>query len=310
MSGSNEKPIEKLDEFTMGWEELEQAIDSLAESKVPSWNQMLDTMKNVPLWDNNVPKFDPSFNQRKPTISIINTSGENPRGAVIVCAGGAYRFKSVHEGKIVAERFQEAGFVSAVLDYRVMPYPPSISLLDAFRAIRLLRARAEEFNIIPDKIAILGFSAGGHLAGMAGTKFDYGNPKAEDPIEKVSSRPDAVIQCYGSITLASIWEKDRFMGTGNDIRKKIELSPDKNIRPDSPPFFLWQAADDNLVDARQMLHMAKELMDYHIPVEMHLFPKGGHGIGLADGSSEDTPRIPQVNQWVSLCINWLKEMGF
>jgi len=310
MSGLNHKPIEELDEFQMGWEELEKALDLLRESKTSSWNQMLDTMNNIPLWDNDVPEFNPSFHQQKPSISILTTTSKNPRGAVIVCAGGAYQFKSVHEGKIVAQRFQEAGLASAVLDYRVMPYLPTVSLLDALRAIRLLRARAEEFNIIPDKIAILGFSAGGHLAGMAGTKFDFGDPKAEDPIERVSSRPDAVIQCYGSITLASIWEKDRFMGTGNDIRKKIELSPDKNIRPDSPPFFLWQAADDNLVDARQMLHMARELMDYRIPVEMHLFPKGGHGIGLADGSSEDTPRIPQVNQWVSLCINWLKEMGF
>lgn len=311
MGGAGNKSGAASEEFAMDMEQLVEIIDALARQKNPEWNAMLDAMEKTPLWeDQDVPCFEESFGQRKPSLAVLPAAGGKPRGAVIVCAGGAYYFKSVHEGRIVAERFQKAGFGAAVLDYRVKPYPPEVSLLDAQRAIRLLRARAARWNILPDQIAILGFSAGGHLAGMAATKFGPGDPEASDPVERVASRPDAIIQGYGSLTLASFPGKDSIMDTGNDRQRKVELSPDKNLRPDAPPFFLWQCSDDPLVDARQMLHMAKELIDYGIPVEMHLFPQGNHGLGLADGSLPGIPVNLHVAQWADLCIHWLNHLGF
>lgn len=276
-----------------------------------NWYDELDTMEQIPLWDEGAPGFDPSIEgQRQPSLAILPAHEGAPRGAVIVCAGGAYLCKSEYEGKPVAQYLHSAGFGAAVLDYRVKPYKPTDILADAKRAVRLMRFRAGEFNIKADRIAILGFSAGGHLAGLTATLYDSGNCEATDPIELKSSRPDAAIQCYGSVSLASVPGLEWLLDTGNDIRKTVEYSPDKNIRHDSPPFFLWQTADDDIVNVKHILSMAKELSDRRIPYELHIFPHGPHGLGLADGNNTDIPSNTQAAQWAKLLIKWLENLGF
>jgi acetyl esterase/lipase len=275
------------------------------------WNDYLDANVTVPLWENETPNHDESMGQRRPSLLVSPAKGK-PRGMVIVCAGGAYLVKALYEGKKTFEKIRETGMGVALLDYRLKPYALDVTLSDAQRAIRLVRARATEWNVLPDKIAILGFSAGGHLAGMAATKYDEGDPGSPDPVECVSSRPDAAVQCYGSISVVAFPSKeDRLTDSGTEHKRKIAFSPEKNLREDSPPFFLWQTGQDEIIDPRQMLNMAKELTDRGIPYEMHLFPNGVHGVALADGDNpHGIPADTHTARWFELCVEWLEELGF
>lgn len=275
------------------------------------WNDYLDTNMTVPLWEEDTPYHNESLGQRKPSLLVAPPEGK-ARGMVIVCAGGGYLVKALYEGKNTFDKIRETGMGVALLDYRLKPYAPDVTLADAQRAIRLVRASAAEWNVLPDKIAILGFSAGGHLAGMAATSYDEGDHGSPDPVERVSSRPDAAVQCYGSISMAAFPSReDRLIDGGTDRKRKIAFSPDKNLREDSPPFFLWQTGEDEIIDPRQMLNMAKELTDQGIPYEMHLFPNGVHGVALADGDNpHGIPADPHTARWFGLCIEWLEGLGF
>lgn len=276
-----------------------------------NWYADLDRMEQTALWEDGAPGFDPGIaGQRQPSVAFLPVSGTTPRGVVIICAGGAYLCKSSYEGGHVARFIHAHGMAAAVLDYRVKPYLLRDSLADANRSIRLIRSRAAEWGILPDKIAILGFSAGGHLAGMAATLYDRGSPRADDPVERISSRPDAAIQCYGSISPASVPGLEVLLDTGYGAEELERFSPDRNLQPDSPPFFMWQTGDDDIVPASHILNMAGRLSDHRIPYEMHIFPYGPHGAGLADGSNTDMPPDTHVAQWAGLLVKWLETLGF
>lgn len=150
------------------------------------WAEMLSEDTQLPLWDGEVPGFEQAIGQRRPSITFSPRPAME-RGCVIVMAGGSYTSKAVHEGKVVAQKINEAGIHAAVLDYRVVPYSRDIILLDAKRAVRYLRYHAEEMSILPDKIGVLGFSAGGNLAFLSCAYADDGDPTAADPVERVSS---------------------------------------------------------------------------------------------------------------------------
>ena len=170
-------------------------LQSLLERKVwkeELWLKMLDTMTPDWLWPEGAPGFDESVGQRPPALYFLDSHSGPSRGIVIVAAGGAFMFKSDYEASHVAKYFHDAGFQAAILDYRVYPYTQEHWLADGQRAIRHVRSHAAKYNVDPDKIAMLGFSAGGMLTGMCGTLYDYGNPAAADPVERVSSRPDEI----------------------------------------------------------------------------------------------------------------------
>lgn len=165
----------------------------------------------IKLWnDGTPPGYNSEYGEDVPGMIPFILKGEKQRAAVIVCPGGGYCGKAPHEGKPVAKWLNTAGVSAFVLDYRVYPYQHPYPLMDAKRAIRYVRYHAAQWGIDPDRIGILGFSAGGHLASTAGTHFDDGNPDSDDPIEKVSSRPDAMILCYPVITFGS-WRHDGSM---------------------------------------------------------------------------------------------------
>ena len=157
-------------------------------------------MERISLWER-APLFEESFGQPAPSLTPYLLPGGGARGAVIVCPGGGYVVKADHEGAPIAERLNELGFHAFVLDYRVAPYRHPVPLLDVQRAIRLVRHRAQEFGVLPDKIAILGFSAGGHLVCTAATHYDAGDPAALDPIDRESCRPDLFVPCYAVASL-------------------------------------------------------------------------------------------------------------
>jgi len=290
------------------WQDMDP--QELHDLRIKQWADMFDEIiaegwEIVQLWPEGAPGFKEEYGQVQPRIAIMDPHEGEARGFIIFCAGGGFNIKSFNEAKPVAERFHALGFNTAVLDYRLNPYSRLDALADAKRAIRYIRANAAKYNTMPDKIAIGGFSAGGALTGFAATLFDYGDPNAEDELERVSSRPDAAIQCYGSRSSAAstMGQRKYDVAAQNEIAK---LSTDKNLRHDCPPFFLFQTAAD---DPRGVITMGKELADMGIPFEAHIFQGGTHGNGLFDGNC-DTEDVPHTAHWSELAGEWLKDLGF
>lgn len=147
------------------------------------------------IWNQSPPLFDPAYGQEETELHFYPANTKAPAGCVIICPGGGYTSRAFHEGEPYALMFNEAGIHAAVVDYRVAPYSHPAPLLDLQRAVRFVRYHAEAWNILPDKIAVCGSSAGGHLAMCAAEFFDRGKTEG-DEIDRISCRPDAAILCY------------------------------------------------------------------------------------------------------------------
>ena len=279
-----------------------------------TWIEMWEDLEKqgirpVELWEGGAPGYIPTERQAPPRIAVfpaIPSSGaEPPPGLIIICAGGGFNFKSRQEGKPVAEYFQKRGINAAILDYRCVPHTPMDACADGLRAVRWVRYHAEELNINPNKVALSGFSAGGILTALAATHFDYGNPEAEDPIERISSRPDAALLFYGAMARAAVMRS----GLSYDIeaqREAAKYDPLKCMRSDAPPFFIFQTHAD---DPRFAMNFGKELADRGIPFEVHTFHGGRHGQGLYDGSY-GMENVPHTAHWAELAVEWLEDQGF
>ena len=179
--------------------------------------------------------------------------------------------------------------------------------MDAQRAIRIVRSRAAEWGIDPRRIGILGFSAGGHLASTAATRFEAGHPGAADPIEREGSRPDFLILCYAVITLkgpfAHSTSREHLLGKSPDAGLVDSLSNETQVNADTPPTFLWHTNEDTTVPPENSILFYEALRKAKVPAELHVFTRGPHGIGLA-------PSDPAASAWPRLCAAWLEVMGF
>jgi len=177
--------------------------------------------------------------------------------------------------------------------------------MDAKRAVRFVRFHAARFGIDPKRIGILGFSAGGHLAVSALEHFDFGNDEG-DEIDRVSSRPDAGILCYAVISLLNhthIGSRVNLLGEEECVSLCAQLSGEYGARADMPPIFLWHTAADEAVPVQNSLNMAIALRQKNVPFELHVFPGGAHGLGLAQ-------KTPGADQWPALLTKWLRRIGF
>ena len=255
--------------------------------------------EKVFLWKDAAPYTDCSPDGFQPFLTCYPVPAG--KGAVIVMAGGAYLFKSDYEAFPVAEKLRDAGIGSFVLDYRVSPCHKLAPLSDANRAVRLVRSLGYE------KVAVLGFSAGGNLCCSAAVHWDGGNPESEDPIERFSSRPDGFIPCYAVSSMVSYTHGGTvkaLLGDDSDnLSDKRYFSAELNVTRDTPPAFLWHTVTDSLVPVESTLNLAKALSDCGIPYEMHIFPCGDHGLGLAQDN-------PTVAQWMPLLQKWLINGGY
>ncbi len=244
--------------------------------------------------------------QKQPVLFPFLLESAAPTGVVIVCPGGGYSYLAPHEGAPIAQMFNRAGIAGFVLHYRIAPHRYPSPLLDLQRAIRLVRFHAKDWKIKPDCIAVLGFSAGGHLAATATTHFDRGNAKAPDPIDRVSCRPDAGILCYPVVSFGPIGHHGsmvNLIGENPEESLKASLSNELQVTPETPPCFLWHTASDKGVSSENSLQFATALSRCKVPYALHVFPNGGHGLGLA-------PDEPQAKAWPELSVCWLKALGF
>jgi acetyl esterase/lipase len=273
--------------------------------------QMTDTF---PLWPNGAPGALGQKDQDIPTLTVYLPPPTNFSGAaMVICPGGSYAKLAPHEGDHYARWLNRQGIAGFVLKYRLGTngYHHPAMWQDATRAVRTVRARATEWNIDPDRIGIMGSSAGGHLASTLLTHFDRGDRKAADPIERASSRPDLGVLCYPVITLTEPFvhrlSRTNLLGP-NPSRKLIrELSNERHVTTHTPPCFLWSTADDKTVPVENSLAFASALQRAKVPLSLHLYPHGKHGLGLGTREGYDPARFLPWTRELEL---WLKDRDF
>jgi acetyl esterase/lipase len=242
------------------------------------------------------------------------TSSKNigKRPAVLVLPGGGYSFTSPREAEPIALQFNEAGFHAFVLNYSVAPAKHPQPLLDAARAMCIIRENAEEWGVYTDKIAVCGFSAGGHLAASLGVHWDKKYLENVDGIEIGQNKPDALILCYPVISSGKYGHRGCFetlLGENPDSALLYEMSLEHHVSENTPPAFIWHTFNDAAVLVENSLLFARALRDKNIPFELHIYPEGVHGLSLATvETSEGRPELvsPHVASWIELCKEWLK----
>jgi acetyl esterase/lipase len=263
--------------------------------------------REIPLWEDGAPGAFGSADADRPSITLYRGRGKSGT-AVIVAPGGSYGALAMdHEGRQVASFFNAMGLTAFVLKYRLGPkYHHPIQLGDAQRAIRLVRSRAPEFGLQPDRIGMMGFSAGGHLTATAGTHADAGNASAPDPIDRVSSRPDFLILGYPVISfdpaIAHANSRRNLLGETPDAWLIELLSNERHVSAQTPPTFLFHTTADTGVPPEHSVRFYLALVKAKVPAELHIFESGPHGVGLALGD-------PALGAWPALLTSWLRARG-
>lgn len=264
----------------------------------------------VPLWKNGAPGEPPTKPEDEPVLLLSQPREGAVPTAVIVIPGGAYAGLAMdHEGKQIAEWLNSMGITALVLKYRLSKtgHRHPVPMLDGQRAIRTARARAQEWGINPDRIGIIGFSAGGHLASTLGTHFDIGDPNASDPIDRVSSRPDFMVLCYPVISFTADYthrgSRDNLLGPEPDEALVKSLSNETQVTKGTPPAFLFHTTQDSGVLPDNSLAFYSALRKAGVSAEMHIYESGPHGVGLAK-------TIPGTGTWPDRCRDWMKSHGW
>ncbi|SNC68133.1 Acetyl esterase/lipase [Hymenobacter gelipurpurascens] len=246
----------------------------------------------------------------QPTLTVYRAAPDKANGtAVIICPGGGYARLAVdHEGYDVAKRFNEMGITAFVLKYR-LPNAQSQTdksiapLLDAQQAIRLVRQRAKEFGINQARVGLMGFSAGGHLASTAGTHFAR---PVGDTKDQTSVRPDFLMLLYPVISfsdsLMHAGSRNNLIGEKPTVEQTRQYSNELQVSGQTPPTFLVHAQDDATVPVQNSLVFYEACLKHKVPVEMHLYPKGGHGFGMNNATTKDN--------WTDRLQNWLDAAGW
>lgn len=262
------------------------------------------------LWPKGAPLAKGDADNDKPTVTVYPAERQKAAGAgIIICPGGGYGHLALsHEGRDIAEWMNELGVTAFVLKYRHrnMGYGHPAPLLDAQRAVRFARANARRYRLDGDKIGIIGFSAGGHLASTVGTHFDDGRRDAADSVDRVSSRPDFMILVYPVIALASEYahggSKRNLLGDKPNPKLVASLSNETQVTEKTPPTFLMHTGGDSAVPPENSVLFYLALRKANVPAELHIYEKGGHGFGLA-------PNDRVLSTWPGRCEDWLRGRG-
>ncbi len=281
-------------------------------SRPPSFLPSMD-VATVPLWEGGAPGALGNADEDVPTLTIFQPSyGVGNGTAVIIAPGGAYRGLAMnHEGRQVADWFAARKVTAFVLKYRLgQKYLYPVPLQDAQRAVRLVRSLQGKFKLAPDRIGMVGFSAGGHLTAMTGTSFDNGRPDAADPVEKYSSRPDFLVLGYPWINAMQpakpkmIDSYPTLMKIPKEKQAAFEelYTPTRLVTAQTPPAFIFSTSDDGVVPVEASVEFYSALKKAGVSAELHIFRHGPHGVGLGGGDAV-------LDQWPVLLSEWLRDQG-
>jgi acetyl esterase/lipase len=278
----------------------------------------------IPLWEGDPPNYTETGeitvwdtsdivrirNVQKPDLAVFLPSKKNATGeAVVICPGGGYvRLAYDWEGSDIARWMCSRGIAAFVLKYRLPLSKSNIvryksPLMDAQRALRMVRSHAAEWNLDPGKIGIMGFSAGGHLASSLSTHFDGGDPSSPDPVEQVSCRPDFSVLVYPVITFTGGFmhrgSRDVLLGENADPELVEYYSSELQVDPETPPAILIHSGDDRTVPVENSIAYYEALKAHGITAEMHIYPYGGHGYSLAIGQG-------YLSTWPDRVLDWIR----
>ena len=271
-------------------------------------------MNEIKLWEN-----IPGTLNTTPRLEYYPAENKKTTATVLICPGGGYGHLAPHEGTGYAQFLNSIGMDAFALYYRLSPDRFPMQLLDARRALRVIRNKAEEFNIDPNRIAIMGSSAGGHLAALASTYTSPIDFENVDSTDKLNPMPNLTILCYPVIHHPAP-DNITHEGTYNNLLgDKVEalckeVSPELLVSDLTPPAFIWHTSNDSGVNVINSYMYASALRNHGIEHEMHIFPDGVHGLGLADklpGVEKSTGSAginKHVSQWSKLLKNYLEEI--
>ncbi len=277
----------------------------------PGTNNDFLGIQTVRLWPGDAPEAKGKACEDIPTLTIMGPRhGAENGSAVIILPGGSYRTLAADlEGREIADWFTARGFRAFILSYRLTSngYVLPVPLLDARRAVQTVRGRAADYHIDPNRIVVIGFSAGGHLAALAGTQFVPGTPEAQDPIARASSRPDYLVLGYPWIGAISLDTSHLNYCKLYNLMDRCEAlntaySPDLFVTKNTPPTFMYHTFTDQTVPVEQGLRFYEALVKAGVPSEIHIFANGPHGTGLGKGDAA-------LDQWPGLLETWLRAQG-
>lgn len=268
-------------------------------------------IQTIRLWAGPAPQAKGATCDDIPALTIFEPrQGSGNGSAAIIFPGGGYTHLAGDlEGREVADWFTARGFRAFILSYRLGShgYPLPVPLLDARRAVQTVRARAMDYHVNPNRIVVVGFSAGGHLAALSGTQFVAGEENADDLIARVSSRPDYLVLGYpwlDAITTdtsyLSYCKVLNLMDQCDALKAKYD--PVLFVTKDTPPIFIYQTFADKTVSPGATAEFYQALFKAGVPSEMHIFANGGHGTGLGKGDVA-------LDQWPALLETWLRAQG-
>lgn len=255
-------------------------------------------IKEFKLWESEIPAYCAQAECPNNVTAYIHDEGVHP--AMVIYPGGAYMKRAPHEGGDVAEFYYENGFNAFVVDYRVAPNRHPAPLMDAQRAVKLTRLHADEWGVDPEKIFVIGFSAGAHLAGCVATMQDI--CRVGDELDEVNPRPNGAVLCYPVISsdpaIAHLGSFNNLFGErAEELRD--DFSVDKKVDENTCPCFLFHSMEDAVVPVQNTFRMLEALRAHNIPAEAFITPYGRHGVGLAKG-------MGGCEQWPSLTLDWLR----
>ena len=268
-------------------------------------------MEQIRMWDH-----IPALAGEEPVLEYYPAENKRTDATVVILPGGGYTHRAKHEGEGYARLLNDMGMDAFVCEYRVLPYTFPVPLLDARRAIRYVRAHADEYGVNPDRIAVMGSSAGGHLAALVA---NYRHPieyEGADEPDLVSPFPNATIHCYAvshypdGVYVQQSGSFGNLMGAGKEDTFP-SISPDLLVTEDTPPAFLWHTFADKGVSVRNSLCLMDAMLEHGIPFESHVFPTGVHGLSLGtEETAADNPKYiePHVTPWMDLSVRWIKDM--
>ena len=270
--------------------------------------------ETIRLWEGDAPASKGTADHDIPVVAWWPAARQSaPSAAVVICPGGGYGALADHEGSDYAKWLNAQGISAFVLRYRLgsKGYRHPVMLGDVSRAIRVVRHGHERFHVDPDRVGVMGSSAGGHLALTACIHATAGDPQAADPIDRTSARPRVGILCYPVVSMLPEkthgGSRKNLLGESPDEGTARELSGELAAHENVPPLFVWHTWEDKAVKLEPILELGLALKAHARPYELHVYETGPHGLGLGVRPYEPSKTL---HPWTVECRRWLAAQGF